>query len=74
MTIYTFAVEPIWVPLPPIPTPIARHQHKAAIFTPTVSNEAIIGIIAAVKGMISIAADMMSATHINAIQVIIKFS
>ena len=62
------------MPFPPIPTPIARHQHNAAIFTPTVSSEAIIGIIAAVNGILSIAADITAATHIKAIQVIIKFS
>ena len=41
---YTFAVEPIWVPFPPMPTPNARHQHNAAIFTPTDSNDAIMEI------------------------------
>ena len=71
---YTLAVDPICVPFPPIPTPIARHQHNAAILTPTVSNEAMIGIIAAVKGILSIAADITADTHINAMQVIMKFS
>ena len=71
VTIYTFAVEPIWVPLPPMPTPIARHQHNAAIFTPIASNDAMIGIIAAVNGILSIAADIIAATHISAMQVTI---
>ena len=74
VTIYTFAVEPIWVPLPPIPTPIARHQHNAAIFTPIASNDAMIGIMAAVNGILSIAADIIAATHISPMQVTKKFS
>ena len=74
VTMYTLAVEPMCVPLPPIPTPIARHQHQAAIFTPTDSKEAMIGIMAAVNGILSMAADITAATHIKAMQVNIKFS
>ena len=44
------------------------------MLTPTVSSDAIIGIIAAVNGILSIAADITAATHINAMQVIMKFS
>ena len=34
VTINTFAVEPMCVPLPPIPTPNARHHQSAAAFMP----------------------------------------
>ena len=40
----------------------------------TVSKEAMMGIMAAVKGILSIAADIIAATHIKTIQVIMKFS
>ena len=34
VTMKTLAVEPIWVPLPPMQTPSAKHHHNAAAFTP----------------------------------------
>ena len=67
VTMYTLAVDPICVPLPPIPTPNAKAHHKEYISTPEASMASSIGIIAAVKGMLSIAADITAATHINTI-------
>ena len=65
VTMNTFAVEPIWVPLPPIPTPMARPHHNGVTLMPTVSMLRMMGIMAAVKGMLSMAADMMAPTHIR---------
>ena len=65
VTIKTFAVEPMCVPFPPIPTPSARHHHSAAAFTPCASSDIMMGIIAAVNGMLSIAADIIAATHMR---------
>ena len=65
VTIYTFAVEPICVPFPPIPTPIASDHHNGETLIPCVSRPRIIGIIAAVKGMLSMAAESTADTHIS---------
>ena len=49
VTINTFAVDPICVPLPPMPTPSAK-AHNNGVCKAGSPIEAIIGIIAAVNG------------------------
>ena len=72
VTINTLAVEPKCVPLPPMPTPIASAHHNGVTLMPCVSNPRIIGIIAAVNGILSIAADMTAEPHISMIAATIR--
>ena len=55
------------MPLPPIPTPIAKLHQSGVTFTPCDSKPRSMGTIAAVKGILSIKADNIAAAHINTI-------
>ena len=57
----TFAVDPRCVPLPPMPTPTASAHHSGVTLTPCVSMPRMIGIMAAVNGMLSIAAEKIAS-------------
>ena len=68
VTMKTFAVEPRWVPLPPMPTPIASDHHSGETLMPCCSIPRMMGTIAAVNGILSIIADRIAALHINIIE------
>ena len=68
-TAITLALEPIGVALPPKPAPIARaHSKGSGLSSPLLASVMlkITGIIAAVKGMLSIKALAMAETQITA--------
>ncbi len=50
-----------------MPTPKANAHHKGVMSMPCASKERRIGIMAAVKGILSIAADIKAATHMRTI-------
>ena len=64
-TMKTLAVEPRCVPLPPMPTPAARPQRSGVTLMPWASILTSMGSMAAVNGMLSMAAERIAETHIS---------
>ena len=66
----TFLTKPLAALAIAMPTPTARAHQSGVTFTPCVSIPMMIGIIAAVNGMLSIAAENTADAHIRTRQAV----